>query len=275
MTQAEWYAMKNKEEAERVRAAHDLRMEQRRGEMKTSPGSFNPWEKQAAEKYFADKFRDERAAADDDYRNRELQTREKVAEFGMQGQRDVGATAAGITAEATKHGADQTLKGIEAQAQRDRDIEKGRLEFERWRTGQTLGAQDAISRREWGELDEDGSYRPGGRGYVAKTQGEAQAAQAAQAQQMKLEQERIKAEAKIAAERMKGDARIKSAISGNALLAGRPEVAQQMVETMIAGGMDADQIAQVIGGAKGGAEELEQGATQKQKIKEEIEKRST
>lgn len=243
--------------------------------MTASPGSFNPWEKQAAEKYFADKFRNERAAADDDYRKRELQTREKVAEFAMQGQRDAGATAAGLTAEATMHGADQTLKGIEAQAQRDRDIEKGRLEFEKWRTGQTLGAQDAISRREWGELGEDGSYKPGGRGYVAKTQGEAQAAAAQAAAASKERVAQITAEGKARAAQLAGMDKIKSAIAGNVMFANNPEKAKQLMGMLADQGMSDEDIAEYMEwqaekAKKGNAG---QGVTPKQKIQEEIAKR--
>ena len=207
-----------------MQAAQEQRMQSHMNFVRSNPGMQNQLERNAAERYFAEKFRDERAAADDAYRDRELGTREKVAGFGWMGHRDAGSTAAGLTADAQ-------LKGIEAQAQRDRDLQKGQLDYDRWRTGRTLESEDAKHRREWGELDPDGKYTPGGRGFVAKTQGEAQRENARLGYQTELEKARILAEgrkqaAEITAQgkeraaRLVKEGKLASALAGMALLPG-------------------------------------------------------
>ena len=215
MTQTEWFVKKAEEEKARVDAAHALRMSQRRASMATDPGGFNPWEKKAVDDYYAQKYRERRDEANDDYRNKELGTREKVAEFGMMGQRDAGATAAGITAEAAKHGADMTFKGIEAQAKSNEEIARQKAKAEKWIAGRNADVTESVSKREWGYVDEKGNYVPGGRVRQAQAQGEGAAKVAAMNNETKLEAERIKAATNEKKALLSRDAQIQRGLANN------------------------------------------------------------
>ena len=89
---------------DRMADAHKRRMQSHYDFVQSNPGSYAPQERQAAEAYFRQKYQEGRDVANDDYRNRELGTREKVAEYGWMGQRDAGSAAAAENAEAARYG---------------------------------------------------------------------------------------------------------------------------------------------------------------------------
>ena len=195
MTPREWYAKQAIEDSNRRAAVHEAALKERRASMVKDPGGFNPWEKKDVDDYFAKREKERQFDADEAYRNRELKTREKIAEFGMQGQRDAGATAAGFQADAAKYGADRTQAGIEAKAKNDLEIARQKAEAEKWIAGRNAEVADVTSKRESGYFDENGSYVPGSRVHQAQAQGESAAKVAAMNNETKLEQERIKAQA--------------------------------------------------------------------------------
>lgn len=288
---AEFYAQKAREEAERREAQHALTMANRRSEMTRSPGSFNPWEKRTVDDYYRQKEDARRFDASqqtargqwgftDEDGTHHAGGAEKVAEYDWMGKRDAGSTAAGLTAEATKHGADKTLAGIQAQAQSALEIAKQKAEAEKWIAGKNADVTEGGSRREWGYTDEQGSYHPGGRVEQAKAQGESAAKIAEQNNQARIEQERIKAQAKVGAAAMAKDTRIAAAIGGNPMLANNPEKAQEMLEALAGAGLSAEEAAEIIerrnkqqGGQGTGKTQQPAGNARSQKIRNTYQQR--
>lgn len=274
MTQAEWYRRQNEEQKERVEAAHALRMAQRHASMASDPGGFNPWEKKAVDDYYRQKEDARRFDANDAYRNKELDTRERVAEYGMMGQRDAGMGAAKFNAEASKYAADKTLAGVEAQAKSAAEIARQKAEAEKWIAGRNAEAAEGNSQREWGYMGADGNYVPGGRVRQAEAQGESAAKIAEANNATKLEQERIKAQAKERATTMMGKDRVKAALAGN-LAFTNPEQARQMIEAMSGSGMDEEEITEFLEwkkqkapGGQGGGNPPPTNKTRSQQIKD-------
>ena len=267
---AEFYAQKAREEAERREAQHALTMANRRSEIARSPGSFNPWEKRSVDDYYRQKEDTRRFDASqatergqwgftDADGTHHAGGAEKVAEYDWMGKRDAGSEAAGIKAEATKYGADKTLAGIQAQAQSALEIAKQKAEAEKWIAGKNADVTEGGSRREWGYTDEQGTYHPGGRVEQAKAQGEAAAKIAEQNNQARIEQERIKAQAKVAAQQMMGTNKIKAEVAGNPIL-GR--MMQNQITEWLSQGMTQEQIEKQLDewkqeGKKGGLSEVE------------------
>ena len=195
-TQADYYA--------RMNQAHDQAMQMRRARMAASPGSYNPWEKAGVDKYFADKAREEQRIADNEYRNKELDTKETVAGFESAGKTGYGRDAAAIKAEADKYTSDNQLKGVQSQAEAQREIEKGKLEAEKWIAGKKAESAETISKREHGYFDEDGTYNPGSDVHAAEKQGEWRSLLEQQRQEGKKEIEELKGKYGLQKEKMKG-----------------------------------------------------------------------
>lgn len=246
MTQAEWYRRQNEEQKERVEAAHELRMAQRRASMASDPGGFNPWEKKAVDDYYRQKEDARRYDTPSGDVRRKAEAEERVAEFGYMGQRDAGMGAAKFNAEASKYAADKTFAGVEAQAKSAAEIARQKAEAEKWIAGRNAEAAEGNSQREWGYMGADGNYVPGGRVRQAEAQGESAAKIAEANNATKLEQERIKAQAKVTAQQMGKDARVAAAIGGNPMLANNPEKARQMLESLAESGMSAAAVAAAI-----------------------------
>ena len=257
MTQAEWYAQRNQEEAQRVDAAHELRMKQRRADMGASPGSFNPWEKKAVDDYFAKeeekrRFDKQQQTArgqwgyTDEYGIHHAGGAEKVAEYGMQGQRDAGMGAAKINAEAAMHGQDTQLKGIEAQAANALEQEKIRQQAAQEIAKRNAETQDAASKREWGYFDEKGTFVPGGRVKVGEETAKAQVAAAQANNQAKIAVAQITAEGKERAAKLMGSDRIKAALAGNPGATANTEKLQQTLGALADQGLSDEQIAEFV-----------------------------
>lgn len=279
MTQAEWYAMKAREDAERRAAVQEASMREKQASMAKSPGSYSPWEKKAVDEYMQRREDARRFDATDVTRNREIDARTKVAEYDWMGKRDAGSAAAQINAEATKYGADKAFEGIKTKAESDAEIARNKAEAEKWIAGRNAEATEAGSKREWGYTDENGTFHPGGRVAQAQAQGEAAAKIAEQNNQARIEQEKIKAQAKVAAQAMAKDTRIASAIGGNPMLANNPEKAQEMLEALAGAGLSAEEAAEIIErrnkaqGGQGTEKPPAQGNDRSQKIRSAYQQR--
>jgi len=181
----------------RMNKAHERAMESRRARMAASPGSFNPWDKAGVDKYFADKAREEQRIADNKYRDDELDTREDIAEAQRDGQIGAGKDAAQIRADAEKYTSDNRLKGIEAEAKSREAMEKGRLEFEKWKSGEAFKNADEASKREHGYWGENGEYHPGSRERTGRVTAEGRVAAEQQKNQGKIDIQEKKNQGKL------------------------------------------------------------------------------
>ncbi len=255
---SEYYKRKAEEDAERREAQHALTMANRRSEIARSPGSFNPWEKQAVNDYYRQKedarrFDESQGTArgqwgyTDEYGVHHAGGAEKVAEFGYQGQRDAGSTAANITADATKHTADKNLEGIQAQAKGALELEREKQKFLDIINGRDNDTKIRQSEIEWGIHKPDGTFVPGGRVRQAEEQGKAAAQVAAQNNQAKVTVAQLNAQGKQVAAQIASDSRVKAAIAGNVMFANDPAKAQEMIETMMANGFTPQQIYAAFG----------------------------
>lgn len=257
MTQTELYLKEAEREKAKLDAAHEVAMSRRRNYMASDPGGFNPWEKKAVENYFGQKeasrqfdegqktARGQWGFTDEDGEHH-AGGAEKVAGNGYMGQRDAGAVAAQINAEAAKYGSDNTLKGIEAQAAAAKETAKYKAEADKWIAGRNAEVTEGGSQREWGYIDGNGNYVTGGRVRQAEAQGEAAAKVAEQNNQAKIEAERIKAQAKVQAQQLMKNQRIAAAIGGNVMLSRDPEKAKEMLEALAGAGMSEDEIAEIM-----------------------------
>ena len=204
-TQKDYYA--------RMNQAHDQAMQMRRARMAASPGSFNPWDKAGVDKYFADKAREEQRTADNEYRNKELKTRESVAEAQRDGQIGAGRDAAQIRADADKHTSDNRLKGIEAEAKSREAMEQGRLEFEKWKSGEAFKNADEASKREHGFWDDNGEYHPGSRERTGRVTAEGRIATEIQRQQGRTDLQEKKNQGKLDQEKERSKGGILKALA--------------------------------------------------------------
>ena len=182
---------------DRMKKAHERAMESRRARMAASPGSFNQWDKAGVDKYFADKAREEQRISDNEYRNNELETREDIAEAQRDGQIGAGRDAAQIRADAEKYTSDNRLKGIEAEAKSREAMEKGRLEFEKWKSGEAFKNADEASKREHGYWGENGEYHPGSRERTGRVTAEGRVAAEQQKNQGKIDIQEKKNQGKL------------------------------------------------------------------------------
>lgn len=258
MTQAEWYAQKAREDAERRAAVHEASMRERQASMAKNPGMYSQWEKKAVDAYV--QGREDARRFDESQRTARGQWgftdadgthhaggAEAVAQYDWMGKRDAGSTAADINANATRYGADKAFEGIKAKAQSDEEIARQKAEAEKWIAGRNADATEAGSKREWGYTDEQGNYHPGGRVAQAQAQGDAAAKIAEQNNQAKIAVAQLNAEGKQKAATIAGDSRVKSALAGNVVLGNNPEKLQEMVEMMMANGLSEQQIYASLG----------------------------
>ena len=197
----------------RMNQAHEQAMQRKRGFIESNPGSYSPWEKQAVDKYFKDKAREEQRIADNKYRDDELDTREDIAEAQRDGQIGAGRDAAQIRADAEKYTSDNRLKGIQSQAEAQREIEKGRLEFERWKSGEAFKNADEASKREHGYWDENGEYHPGSRERTGRVTAEGRIATEIQRQQGRTDLQEKKNQGKLDQEKERSKGGILKALA--------------------------------------------------------------
>lgn len=272
-TQAEYYARKAREDAERRAAIHEATMQNRKADIGNSPGSFNSSEKQAVDSYFRE--REDQRRFDESQRTARGQWgftdadgthhaggAEKVAEYGYQGQRDAGATAARINQETSKYNTDMNFQGIEAQAKNALELEKMKQDAAKAIAERNAGVTEESSKREWGYFGQDGTFVPGGRVKQAEAQGEGAAKVAEVNNQAKIEQERIKAAAKVQAQQMMGTDKIKAQVAGNPVMA---RLLQDRIEAWIAEGKTPQQINEEMAAMQAGTTTQTQTPTWKQR----------
>lgn len=188
----------------RVNRAHERAMESRRARMAASPGSFSPQAKAAVENYYAEKAKEDQRNKDNEYRENELGTKRHIAEQEAQGKIGAGRDAAQISADAERYKSDNALKGIEAQARSQQEMDKARLEFEKWKSGEGFRHADEANKREHGYWDENGGYHPGSKERSAEAAGEARMTMEKQRQEGRKELEKIKGENRLNESQAKG-----------------------------------------------------------------------
>ena len=147
----------------RMNDAHERRMQQHHNDVQSNPNAYAPSERAAAERYFQQKRDDEIRHEGYEQAEEERQTRQYIADAEKEGKIGAGSTAAQFAAEAEKHKSNNTLAGIEKQIKSQEEIEKGRLEFEKWKAGEGFKYGDEASKREHGYWGENGEYHPGSR----------------------------------------------------------------------------------------------------------------
>ena len=147
----------------RMNDAHERRMQQHHNDVQSNPNAYAPSERAAAERYFQQKRDDEIRHEGYEQAEEERQTRQYIADAEKEVKIGAGSTAAQFAAEAEKHKSNNTLAGIEKQIKSQEEIEKGRLEFEKWKAGEGFKYGDEASKREHGYWGENGEYHPGSR----------------------------------------------------------------------------------------------------------------
>ena len=147
----------------RMNDAHERRMQQHHNDVQSNPNAYAPSERAAPERYFQQKRDDEIRHEGYEQAEEERQTRQYIADAEKEGKIGAGSTAAQFAAEAEKHKSNNTLAGIEKQIKSQEEIEKGRLEFEKWKAGEGFKYGDEASKREHGYWGENGEYHPGSR----------------------------------------------------------------------------------------------------------------
>lgn len=187
----------------RMNRAHERAMESRRARMAASPGSFSPQAKAAVENYYAEKAKEDQRIKDDNYRNKELDERRYIAILERDGKIGAGRDAAKFSADAERYKSDNALKGIEAQARSQQEMDKARLEFEKWKSGEGFRHADEAHKREHGYWDEKGGYHPGSKERSAAAAGEARMTMEKQRQEGRKEIQQIKGEQSMNREQMK------------------------------------------------------------------------
>ena len=183
----------------RMNDAHERRMQQHHNDVQSNPNAYAPSERAAAERYFQQKRDDEIRHEGYEQAEKERFTRRQIAEAEKEGKIGAGSTAAQFAAEAEKHKSNNTLAGIEKQIKSQEEIEKGRLEFEKWKAGEGFKYGDEASKREHGFWDDNGEYHPGSRERTGKATAESR---------MTLESQRQDGRERI--QKMKGDQRLES-----------------------------------------------------------------
>lgn len=181
----------------RMNDAHERRMQQHHNDVQSNPNAYAPSERAAAERYFQQKRDDEIRHEGYEQAEEERQTRQYIADAEKEGKIGAGSTAAQFAAEAEKHKSNNTLAGIEKQIKSQEEIEKGRLEFEKWKAGEGFKYGDEANKREHGFWDDKGEYHPGSRERTGKATAESR---------MTLESQRQDGRERI--QKMKGDQRL-------------------------------------------------------------------
>lgn len=197
----------------RMNQAHEQAMQRKREFIESNPGSYSPWEKQAVDKYFKDKASEEQRIADNEFRNEQLTSNERIAEHQKDGQIGAGSVAARIRADADRYASDNRLKGIQSQAEAQREMEKGRLEFEKWKSGEAFKNADEASKREHGYWDENGEYHPGSRERTGRVTAEGRVATEQQKNQGKIDIQEKKNQGKLDQEKERSKGGILKALA--------------------------------------------------------------
>ena len=86
----------------RMNDAHERAMQSRRARMAASPGSFSPQAKAEVDKYFADKAKEDQRLSNNEFRDRELETKQNIAEAERDGKIGYGRDAAKIKADSDR-----------------------------------------------------------------------------------------------------------------------------------------------------------------------------
>ena len=183
----------------RMNDAHERRMQQHHNDVQSNPNAYAPSERAAAERYFQQKRDDEIRHEGYEQAEEERFTRRQIAEDEKEGKIGAGSIAAQFAAEAEKHKSNNTLAGIEKQIKSQEEIEKGRLEFEKWKAGEGFKYGEEASKREHGFWDDKGEYHPGSRERTGRATAESR---------MTLESQRQDGRERI--QKMKGDLRLES-----------------------------------------------------------------
>ena len=183
----------------RMNDAHERRMQQHHNDVQSNPNAYAPSERAAAERYFQQKRDDEIRHEGYEQAEEERKTREYIAEKESEGKIGYGSDAAKIKADSDRYISDNNLKGIEKQIESQNEIEKGRLEFEKWKAGEGFKHGDEASKREHGFWDDKGEYHPGSRERTGRATAESR---------MTLESQRQDGRERI--QKMKGDQRLES-----------------------------------------------------------------
>lgn len=133
----------------RMQAAHENAAERHSAFVRSSPNSYAPAERDAAERHFARRREEEQRRIGISESAAERGTRERIGELEMIGKRDYGLAGERERAEAARYASDNTLKGIEAQARSEERRAQERYAAERAIKEREMSAQDRLSEREW------------------------------------------------------------------------------------------------------------------------------
>ena len=187
----------------RMNDAHERRMQQHHNDVQSNPNAYAPSERAAAERYFQQKRDDEIRHEGYEQAEEERQTRQYIADAEKEGKIGAGSTAAQFAAEAEKHKSNNTLAGIEKQIKSQEEIEKGRLEFEKWKAGEGFKYGDEASKREHGFWDDNGEYHPGSRERTGKATAESRMTLESQRQDGREKLQKMRGTQRLESEQMK------------------------------------------------------------------------
>ena len=197
----------------RMNDAHERRMQQHHNDVQSNPNAYAPSERAAAERYFQQKRDDEIRHEGYEQAEEERFTRRQIAEAEKKGKIGAGSTAAQFAAEAEKHKSNNTLAGIEKQIKSQEEIEKGRLEFEKWKAEEGFKYGDEASKREHGFWDNNGEYHPGSRERTGKATAEGRMTLESQRQDGRETLQKMKGEQAMEKERERTKGAMLKAIS--------------------------------------------------------------
>lgn len=197
----------------RMNDAHERRMQQHHNDVQSNPNAYAQSERAAAERYFQQKRNDEIRHEGYEQAEQERQTRQYIADAEKEGKIGAGSTAAQFAAEAEKHKSNNTLAGIEKQIKSQEEIERGRLEFEKWKSGEAFKNADEASKREHGYWGENGEYHPGSRERTGRVTAEGRIAAEIQRQQGRTDLQEKKNQGKLDQEKERSKGGILKALA--------------------------------------------------------------
>ena len=197
----------------RMNDAHERRMQQHHNDVQSNPNAYAPSERIAAERYFQQKRDDEIRHEGYEQAEEERQTRKYIADAEKEGKIGAGSTAAQFAAAAEKRKSNNTLAGIEKQIKSQEEIEKGRLEFEKWKAGEGFKYGNEASKREHGFWDDNGEYHPGSRERTGKATAESRMTLESQRQDGRETLQKMKGEQAMKKERERTKGAMLKAIS--------------------------------------------------------------
>ena len=187
----------------RMNDAHERRMRQHHNDVQSNPNAYAPSERAAAERYFQQKRDDEIRHEGYEQAEEERQTRQYIADAEKEGKIGAGSIAAQFAAEAEKHKSNNTLAGIEKQIKSQEEIEKGRLEFEKWKAGEGFKYGEEASKREHGFWDDKGEYHPGSRERTGMAAAESRMTLESQRQDGREKLQKMRGAQRLESEQMK------------------------------------------------------------------------